>query len=54
MVEPARSMNVTPSPVAWGENLTVSWSVAVSEASKADWIGIYPNGTGNDQYVDYR
>ncbi|XP_038070839.1 uncharacterized protein LOC119739825 [Patiria miniata] len=54
VVEQARSLDVVPSRVAYGANLTVSWSVPVDEATHMDWIGVYPVGANNDQYVDFK
>ncbi|XP_800047.3 uncharacterized protein LOC579608 [Strongylocentrotus purpuratus] len=54
VMEPARSLNVTPDSVAWGTNLSVSWSVAVDEATNMDWVAIFPSGANDDEYVDYR
>ncbi|XP_063964050.1 uncharacterized protein LOC129273704 [Lytechinus pictus] len=54
VMEPARSLNVTPETVAWAKNLSVSWSVAVDEATHMDWVAIFPSGANNDEYVDYR
>ncbi|XP_033633274.1 uncharacterized protein LOC117294846 [Asterias rubens] len=53
VIEQYRSLTVEPGRVASGASLTASWSVPLDEATNMDWIGIYPAGTNNDQYVDF-
>ena len=53
-VEASHSMDISPKKVAWAKDLLVSWSISNDQASKMDWIGVYPKGGTNDQYLDYR
>eukprot|EP00057_Strongylocentrotus_purpuratus_P002166 XP_003723969.2 PREDICTED: uncharacterized protein LOC100888589 [Strongylocentrotus purpuratus] len=53
-VEASHSMDISPKKVAWSKNMVVSWSISSNQASKMDWIGVYPKGLNNDQYLDYR
>ena len=53
-MEQARSLDAKPSRVASGSSLMVSWSVPVDEATGMDWIGVYPVGSSNEQYVDFK
>ncbi|XP_006824092.2 uncharacterized protein LOC102804574, partial [Saccoglossus kowalevskii] len=54
IVQQEKSIHTWASRVAYGGNLTVSWSVPIDEATNSDWIGIYPQGTQNDKYLDFR
>jgi len=53
IVNQDRKMTVTPSTIASGSDLTVTWNMPKDEASNKDWIGIYPQGVTNRAYVDY-
>ncbi|XP_030839363.1 uncharacterized protein LOC115923177 [Strongylocentrotus purpuratus] len=53
-VEASHSMDISPKKVAWSKNLVVSWTISSDQASKMDWIGVYPKGANDDQYLDYR
>eukprot|EP00057_Strongylocentrotus_purpuratus_P021083 XP_011675557.1 PREDICTED: uncharacterized protein LOC105443722 [Strongylocentrotus purpuratus] len=52
--EALHSMDISPKKVAWSKDLLVSWTISSDQASKMDWIGVYPKGANNDQYLDYR
>ena len=54
MLEQNRTIMAKPSKAAFGSNVTVSWSVPKDEATHQDWIGVYPHGTSDDKYVDFR
>ena len=47
-------ISASPEQVKYGGEVTVSWLVPVDEATGMDWVGIYPSGMGEEQYVDYR
>ncbi|XP_003725880.3 uncharacterized protein LOC100889957 [Strongylocentrotus purpuratus] len=53
-VEALRSMDISSKKVAWTQNLVVSWIISNDQASNMDWIGVYPKGANDDQYLDYR
>ena len=54
MIEQNRTIAATPTKVAFGTNVTVSWSVPKDEATHQDWIGVYPKGADNSKYIDFR
>ncbi|XP_065843362.1 uncharacterized protein [Oscarella lobularis] len=48
------SFALSPSAsVPSGKNVTVSWSVPEDEATNQDWIGVYPPGSDNYDYLDF-
>ncbi|XP_033098846.1 uncharacterized protein LOC117102599 isoform X2 [Anneissia japonica] len=54
VVTQSRKIAAQPSDVAFGTPLNVAWSVPTDEATNKDWIGVYPAGSTDGQYVDYR
>ena len=40
--------------ITYGNNLTVNWSVPVDDATRTDWLGIFPQDASDDGYVDFR
>ena len=40
--------------ITYGTNLTVKWSVPADDASRTDWLGIFPPNATDDGYVDFR
>ncbi len=44
------AVTASPSTVAPGGNLTVSWTAPAGRPS-TDWVGLYRTGAGNDSYV---
>ncbi|XP_071949051.1 uncharacterized protein [Antedon mediterranea] len=54
IVMQSRKITVQPSNVAFGTPYHVLWSVPNDEVTNKDWIGVYPVGSNDEQYVDYR
>ena len=50
----AKSFALNVTSVHFGSNVTVSWSIPLDEATSKDWIGVYPSGSNNSFYVDFK
>ncbi|XP_041484120.1 uncharacterized protein LOC121430788 [Lytechinus variegatus] len=53
-VSSSHSMSISSKRVAWAGKLVVSWAISEDQASRKDWIGIFPKGARDNQYLDYR
>jgi len=53
MITQHKELSVETNSVRYGGEVAVSWQIPVDEASHNDWIGIYPHGTDNRNYVDF-
>ena len=40
--------------IEYSKNLTVSWSVPTDDASRKDWLGVFPASATSDGFVDFR
>ena len=40
--------------ITYGNNLSVHWSVPADDASRTDWLGVFPPNAAGDGYVDFR
>lgn len=49
-----KSFKLNTTSVHFGNNVTVSWAVPLDEATSKDWIGVYPSGSNNSFYVDFK
>ena len=45
-------VTVSPSTIAQGGSGTATWS-GISTPSSTDWIALYPQGAGNNSYIDW-
>ena len=48
------SVSASPSVVAPGDTITVTWGAPPAQLAYNDWIGMYAQGAPNNQYLGYR